>query len=373
MGGCPLAEPSQQAGLNLQQALNALNKREVWIDQILGVIREGIVTLDDRGCVTFFSRRAELITGWDQADVLGRHCDEIFVPVEGDKRFSQMLPPHGEERRLSLRAEDQRRISLSIIRIHLQLPDENTGQTVLILQRESEEGGVDHLLSHFLADITHEFRTPLAALAASIELLLDQASVLTLDELQELLTSLHLGILGLQTLVDNLLEAASLESGQFRVSPRPAQLNEILGDAVRLMRPLVEKYNQRLVVEAPAEAPAVRADPRRTVQVLVNLLSNAAKHGAEGSEIIIGAIVEDGWVRVTVADRGPGIPAEYLDNLFDRFVHFDSGQGQGQHGTGLGLWIVDAVVTAHGGQVGVEDRPGGGSIFWFTLPRLEEP
>jgi signal transduction histidine kinase len=122
----------------------------------------------------------------------------------------------------------------------------------------------------------------------------------------------------------------------------------------------------------PVAIPVVRADPRRTAQVLVNLLSNASKYGPDEAEIRIGATVREGWVRVTVADRGPGILPEQRNGLFRRFVQRKTGHDKAQYGAGLGLSVVRAVIEAHLGQVGVSDRPGGGSIFWFTLPVVSE-
>jgi len=115
----------------------------------------------------------------------------------------------------------------------------------------------------------------------------------------------------------------------------------------------------------------VQADPRRVAQVLVNLLSNASKYGPDHAEIAIGATIVNGWVRVTIADRGPGIPPGYRKDLFRRFVPPSPGTSSTQYGTGLGLSVVKAIVDAHGGQVGVEDRPQGGAIFWFTLPMAD--
>ena len=137
-------------------------------------------------------------------------------------------------------------------------------------------------------------------------------------------------------------------------------------------KPLLDKRGQRLTVELPAAIPTVEADPRRTVQVLVNLLSNASKYGPEHSAIAVEAVARDGSVRVSVADRGPGIPPEYRRRLFRRFVPPSPGSNDAQYGTGLGLSVVKAIVEAHGGRVGVDDRQGGGSIFWFTLPKAGE-
>jgi signal transduction histidine kinase len=224
------------------------------------------------------------------------------------------------------------------------------------------------LLGYFLANVTHEFRTPLSALAASIELLMDQAPDLTQAEMDELLKSLHLGVLGLQNLVDNLLESASIEAGHFRVSPRPYYLEAIVIDAVGTMQPILDKYEQQLYVDLPDDLPEVQADPRRIAQVLVNLLSNASKYGPSDAEIILSAQQEGPWVRVEVADRGPGISNLHRELLFRRFEYPANVDTQSKVGAGLGLSVVKTIVEGHGGQAGVENRLGGGSIFWFTLP-----
>jgi signal transduction histidine kinase len=186
------------------------------------------------------------------------------------------------------------------------------------------------------------------------------------------LNSLHLGVLGLETLIDNLLESASIEAGHFRVSPRPSSVDEIIAAAIHTMQPLLDKRDQRLVVELPTAIPVVRADPRRTAQVLVNLLSNASKYGPDEAEIKLAAAVHGGWVRMTVADSGPGVPSEYRKDLFRRFMQPASSNEKAQEGAGLGLSVVKAIVEAHGGVVGLDDRADGGSIFWFTLPQADE-
>jgi signal transduction histidine kinase len=156
------------------------------------------------------------------------------------------------------------------------------------------------------------------------------------------------------------------------VQPRPANLGDIVAAAIGTMQPLLDKHGQRLVVELPAAIPTVRADPRRTAQVLINLLSNASKYGPDESEIEVATTVQARWVRVSVADAGPGIATEDRTYLFRRFVTPRVGNDNAQVGAGLGLSVVKAIVEAHGGEVGIDERPGGGSVFWFTLPLEEE-
>jgi K+-sensing histidine kinase KdpD len=179
-------------------------------------------------------------------------------------------------------------------------------------------------------------------------------------------------VLNLQSLVDNLLESASFEAGHFHVSVRPYDLSDLIYDAVRTMRPLLEKYNQRLLIKIPETLPLVNADPRRTVQVLVNLLGNASKYGPVDADILLNANLEDGWVRVNVVDLGPGIPPEQQDSLFRRFAHPGAGEAHIKVGAGLGLSVVKAIVEAQGGRAGVDQPSSGGTIFWFTIPLAQE-
>ena len=363
-----VARALEDARADLQRTLDALRREKAWADHLLESVVEGIVTLDRHGCITFFSHGAERITDWRRDQVVGHPCDQVFQPLEAGSAFIDLIPTPGRRRKIPVKMRDGRQAVLSVTGAQLLPPESGDARVALVFRDVSEEEAVHRFMGHFLANVSHEFRTPLSALAASVELLLDQATDLSDTELQELLTSLYLGVLGLQTLVDNLLESASIEAGHFRVSPRPFNLGEIIAEAIRTMQPLLDKHSQRLMVELPAAIPVVRADPRRTVQVLTNLLSNASKYSPDESEIAISATVCKGWARVAVADQGPGIPAEYRNVLFNRFAQPETVHGGALYGAGLGLSVVKAIVKAHGGQVGSDDRPGGGTVFWFTLP-----
>jgi signal transduction histidine kinase len=267
-------------------------------------------------------------------------------------------------------------ITLAITRAKLAPPEAQNADIALVLRDVTNENAIRRLLGDFLANITHEFRTPLTAQAVSIELLLDQLDELSPGELRELLRAHYLGVVNLQTLIDNLLEGASIEAGRFRMSIQPTDLEEVITEVVQTMNPLMEKYDLRLLMDLPDNLPLVNADPRRTSQVLVNLLSNATKWGQRGTEILLNIQVCDNEVRVEVADRGPGIPPQQKRDLFKRFSEVQTSNSRGisrgisraEYGAGLGLFVVKTIVESQGGQVGVEDQPGGGAIFWFTIP-----
>jgi two-component system phosphate regulon sensor histidine kinase PhoR len=367
-----VAQALERARLDLERSINHLQQEKAWTEHLLESIVEGIVTLDRQGRITYFSHGAENILGLSREAVLNRPCDDVFHLIDTDGLFSQMIPEPGSRSKLILELTGGRQITLSITQARLAPSQVSDADVVLVFRDVSEEDIVHRLLGNFLANVAHEFRTPLSSLAASIELLLDQAPELSADELQELLVALHLGTLSLQTLVDNLLEGASIEAGRFRVSPRHTQLERIIGEAVRMMQPLLEKYGQHLQVELVPNMPYVQADERRVVQVLVNLLSNAIKYGPPDGEIAIRVERLQGWVKINVDDRGPGIPAELRTDIFRRFTYPRSLSKSAKFGVGLGLSVVKAVVEAHGGQVGVSDNPQGGAVFWFTLQVVDE-
>jgi PAS domain S-box-containing protein len=366
-----VAQALEGARTDLLQTLTSLKSERDWSENLLASIVEGIVTLDREGRITFFSHGAERVTGWSRSEVLGCSCDDVFRLVGSGEFFHQVIPAPGLRAKIDVLLADGRDASLAITRAEL-VPTEASGAEVALVFRDiSEEEAVHRILGHFLVNVAHEFRTPLSALAASIELLLDQAPDLNQAELHELLISLYLGTLGLQTLVDNLLESASIEAGHFRISPRVTDLGNIIAEAVGTMQSLLDKYGQRLVVEIPVDIPTVRADPRRTVQVLVNLIGNASRYGPPDAEILIKVSKTPFETRVAVADQGPGISLDARDNLFRRFVYPSNESNTSQAGAGLGLSVVKAIIEAHGGHVGVDDRPDGGSVFWFTLPNVE--
>jgi len=358
----------EDARLALYHTLEALRREKDWNDALLGSISEGVVTLDRSGRITFFSHGAEKLSGLARERAIGRHIDEVFLPAIDAPVFSAQLPAKGGKRSVAAVQSGGRRVALAVTAADLIPPEARRVGTALVLRDVSDEEAVRRVLGDFMANITHEFRTPLSALAASIELMLDQLPDLSEAELRELLDSLRWGTLSLQTLIAHLLEGASIEAGRFRVQPRPIDLAATLDEACRVMQPLLEKYRQTLALDVPPDLPPVSADPRRTGQALINLLSNAIKWSPEGAALRLSARLREQAVTVTVTDCGPGIPPEHLRDVFIRFAHLKIDDPRAAYGAGLGLSVVKAIVEAQGGQIWAENAPEGGAAFSFTMP-----
>ena len=361
-----LANTLEDARVTLQHSMEQLQAEKAWIEHLLNSIVEGTLTLDSQNRITFASAGVGKILGLEAEALIGKKVDDVFLATEGEIAFSGQLPDPGQQTRVSIKLADGQRL-LSISKTNLLPPVASDANRALVIRDVSNEEYIHRLLGDFMANITHEFRTPLSALEASSELLLDNLHSLSKTEIKELLTSLNLGIINLQTLIDNLIEASSIEAGRFKVSIQSVPFDLILKEAQEMIQPLVEKYGLKLIVLPVNKSLHVMADQRRTVQVLVNLLSNAIKHSPEGGRIQVHHFVSEKKIRVEITDEGISVPLEQRGNLFRRFSHLDAPKERAKQGAGLGLSVVKAIVEAQQGEVGFNDLPEGGASFWFTL------
>ncbi len=221
-----------------------------------------------------------------------------------------------------------------------------------------------------LATVAHELRGPLTALATSSELLAEDFAHLDPEQVKSMLEAMHRRTLWLQGLVENLLCAATIREGRLTLYRQSLSMADLVTDVEAVVGPLLAQRGQRLRVRLLSGVPEVLADGRRLGQVLVNLILNASKFGAPNTSIDVTVAFRHGEVRVAVADRGPGVATEHAQRLFEPYFRAPATAGSGKDGVGLGLSIVKSIIEAHGGQVGVESRRGGGARFWFSVPSV---
>ncbi len=337
-----------------------------WAEQLLQSLPAGVITIDASGQIVSFNREAERLTGWSAANALGRSINAVLPPVAGKSEFVEHLPRDAAMPPINVFNCGGREIALATTSAPLEVPG-SLPHTVLVIRDVTLQDAAQRLRSYFLANISHEFRTPLSALKASVELLLDGVGSFTTDETLQLVRSIHFSVTSLQTLVDNLLESVSIEAGHFRIRRRPTDIKALVAEACTLMKPLLERRNQSLIVQIPDHLPELSVDPLRLTQVLSNLISNASKYGPIDEPIELALELQPDALKTSVSDRGSGIAPEERQNLFRRFIRLN-GNDNTQYGIGLGLAVVKTIVESHGGTVGLDERPGGGSIFWFTIP-----
>jgi PAS domain S-box-containing protein len=363
-----LAAALQKSQASMLHALAESSAARDWLNTLIQSIAEGVVTFDGAQRITFFSQGAEALLGWTADNARGRPLEEV-LPLADEEPFTLLdaLPLTGQKRFLRILTRSGQPALLAITGAMMSPTDGHDTQGALVLRDVTAEESIRLLRSDFLANISHEFRTPLSTLNASMELLLDEEEALTAAEMRQLIKPSHLSLLSLQTLVDNLLESSRIEAGYFAVQKRPFSLNQLLTDALTIVRPLLERRRQTLSLIEPARVFALEGDLARLTQVLVNLLGNASKYSPIGSAIELRVGQQEAVLRLAVLDQGPGIPLAEQVNVFRRFYRLNA-QEREQYGIGLGLFVVRTIIAAHNGRVGAENRPEGGAVFWIELP-----
>lgn len=234
-----------------------------------------------------------------------------------------------------------------------------------VFNEVTEVRALEAVRREFVANVSHEFRTPLAIISGYVETLLDGAiddrgmAERSLDVIQKNARRLNL-------LIDDLLTISRMENRQQELDCRPTNLRELYG---RVCEQLESRVRERkATIEATFEIEEAEVDPGRMEQVFYNLLANALQYAGEGVQVHVTSRLRGDEIEITFADDGPGIPYHDQPHIFERFYRVHKDRSRDAGGTGLGLSIVKHVAVAHGGHVSVRSTPGAGAMFKITLP-----
>ena len=238
------------------------------------------------------------------------------------------------------------------------------GGALVLVEDISERSRLDAVRTDFVANISHELKTPVGALAVLAEALVDEDDLEVVHRLAgKMVDEVHRAA----TSIDDLLELSRIELGGRSVRD-PVDVRQVLRDAVIRSLAGAEQREIRIDLDEPDDRITVVGDRRQLVSAVSNLIDNAAKYSEVGSDVFVSATVSDGCVDIAVEDHGIGIPAKDLDRIFERFYRVDRARSRETGGTGLGLAIVRHVATNHEGEVQVRSIEGEGSTFTLRLP-----
>ncbi|MFN8021839.1 MAG: ATP-binding protein [Acidimicrobiales bacterium] len=238
------------------------------------------------------------------------------------------------------------------------------GGALVIVEDVSERSRVDAVRTDFVANISHELKTPVGALAVLAEALADEDDLEVVHRLaNKMVDEAHRAA----TSIDDLLELSRIELGGRSVRD-PVAVRDVLRESVIRSLAGAEQRGIRIDLDEPDDGITVIGDRRQLVSAVSNLIDNAAKYSEAGSDVLVTALVAGGTVEISVEDRGIGIPAKDLDRIFERFYRVDRARSRETGGTGLGLAIVRHVATNHEGEVQVRSTEGEGSTFTLRLP-----
>ncbi len=376
---------ASQAALVIANARTHREERRARADleTLVNTSPVGVVVFDAQtGGLASVNREAmRLVAGLLEEGQGSEDILEVVTCVRGDGRELSLrdftmaeLLSAGETVRaeeISLRVPDGRSVSVLLNATPIHGEDGQLASFVVTLQDMTPLAEQERLRAEFLAMVSHELRTPLAAVKGSVTTLLEAAGDLDPAETAQFHRIIRDQSDQMRFLIGDLLDVARIETGTLPVDPEPSDVGALVDEAGTRFQS--GDARNPLHVELAEYLPMVLADRRRVVQVLSNLLSNAAGYSPEGSPILVSAVRDGVHVAVSVSDRGRGIPAEMLPELFRKFSRgSDRDTASGVGGSGLGLAICKGIVEAHGGRIRAEsDGPGLGARFTFTLPMAE--
>lgn len=363
----------------LQAKIQELEASRSQIEGILQSMNEGVIAVSGEGEVLLLNPAARQILGAGPEATSGRLFGEAVRHPDLQDVVRQVLNTgQPQSRELIVYVPSERHVKLHALSCRC-APGGVSGAAsasrshaspgscaLLVLYDTTDLRRLEKIRQEFVANVSHELKTPITAIRGAVETLLDGAAR-DPDRGQAFLTSISEETARLQRLVDDLLTLGQVESRQATLPKEPIPIEVFLKEQISRLQPLANAHRVTLKLE-DAPSGVLLADRNQLVQAVGNLIDNAIKYNHPGGQVAVRALLRDDQCQVEVADTGIGIPPEDLPRIFERFFRVDKARSRETGGTGLGLSIVKHVAEAHGGSVQVESQPGKGSRFTLILP-----
>ena len=355
-----------------------VHEREVRMRTIVNNITEGIVTTNQHGIIESVNPAAENLFGYLSSEIIGNNISMLVPDAHTDyhDRYIADYIKHGRSNIVGLGREvEGKRKDGSIFPLEVTVSEmwvEGERFFCGVMRDITERKKLDRMKDEFVSTVSHELRTPLTSIRGSLGLLASGKIGEFPDKIKNLLNIANDNSRRLLFLINDLLDMEKLASGKMEFEYKPLEVTEFLKEAIEVNQGYGAQYNVNFVIVDPQEETIIYADRNRMMQVLSNLLSNAAKFSPEGSSVEVSAKPYNENIRIEVTDKGNGIPPEYQSQIFERFTQVDSSSTRHVGGTGLGLNIAKAIVEKHCGTIGFISNPEGGTTFYVDLPKLED-
>ncbi|HPA18633.1 MAG TPA: ATP-binding protein [Verrucomicrobiae bacterium] len=350
-----LATALDNMATQLEGRLRELGEEKAGLAAVLASMSEGVLVVDSGGKIRLMNNAMREQFHLNE-DAVGKTPFEALRHFEWEKLMAD--PGSGE---MTFGAPVNRTFLVNAAALC------DYGGTVVVLHDITRLKQLENLRKEFVANVSHELRTPLSVIRGYIETLLDEPPPEP-DIARRFQQTIQKNVRQLEALIEDLLSISALESQQARLESGLVRLDDVAETVVEELGREARAKAMTVTLEMPTELPAARGDRRRLHQVLINLLANAIKYTQAGGHVILSARADGNEIECCVADDGPGIGAEDLERIFERFYRVGKARSRELGGTGLGLSIVKHIVQAHGGRVWAESVVGAGSRFYFTLP-----
>ena len=353
----------------LEKSVKELTRK---IELMLYSIDEGVFTVDRELRISTFNPAAEKILGWREEEVIGRPCTEIFREEDSASSYQgellseamrkAQLVTSAKEGHPVIKKDGQQIFVASSVVPLLDLDGQVFGAMVAFRDATAEIE-LDQMKSEFISMVSHELRSPLSHILASMELM--REANLSSDQQQDLLNIIEAQSNRLNRFVQQILDVSLLEAGTVKVEQEPVDLKPLSEQMIEAFE--IKVSTHRFEFTVPERPTIVVGDDSKIQTVLDNLLENAVNYSPEGSRVSIEVSDRDKEVVISVIDEGIGIPATQLERIFERFHRVNASDDQEQYGYGLGLYISKRLIEIQGGSIWAESELERGSRFSFSL------
>jgi len=345
----------------LGHRLDELSRDRARLDAILSGMVEGVLVLDAAGRIQLANRAAQSMLRMDASSIGRPYVEVIRHPDIAAQLGTALRGQEVDSREIALTRDPGR----TFVARAAPVTRGGGGGAVLVLHEITDLRRADQIRRDFVANVSHELRTPLTAIRGYVEALLDDRS--DSEDRNKFLEIIARHSERMERLVSDLLRLARLDARQEALDLAPCDLQQLFNTVIADVAQTAEAKHQQITTAVDGAGSRVTADPAKLHDVLRNLVENAVHYSPQNAAIRLEAMHQNGVVRISVSDSGPGIPPEDLSRVFERFYRVDKSRAR-PGGTGLGLAIVKHLVELHGGQAVAENRPEGGARFVITLP-----
>src|SRR5688500_3235726 len=333
-----------------------------------------VLELQPDGTVSEVNHAAEILFGYAAAELVGGPLKKLVraeFHEEFDRLWRELLT--SRESVAGMKIRNPRRDGVDLICEWTITPLVNVQNEVIAVIAQGRDVTAqleaERMKKEFTSTLSHELRTPLTSIIGSLQLINGGVVGEVDPEIGELTRVAERNSQRLLDLINDILDIEKVESGKLTFAPEVMRVDELVREALLLNRAFAERFKVRFESHGDQPERRVHADRKRLLQVMTNLLSNAAKFSPEGTVVDISTEDAGDCVRISVHDRGSGIPETFRARMFGRFTQADATATRQKGGSGLGLAICKRLIELMDGRIGFDSRPGGGSTFWFELPR----
>lgn len=369
------AENQQYATKQLNKEVDAQTKK---LSAVINNVVDGIISINAVGIIESFNPAAERIFGYSAAEVSG-HNIKMLMPkpyVDEHDGYLQNYRDTGEKKIIgSGREVKGLRKNGEIFPMELsvsQIMVDDKRMFIGLVRDITERKKIDKMKNEFISTVSHELRTPLTSIQGALELILSGAMGTISKECTPLLHIASNNSERLIRLINDILDIEKIESGHIELHMKPVEIMSIVHDSIQANQAYGDEYGVTFQLVHQVPNCFVMADSDRLIQVLTNLLSNAAKFSNRGDTVDVGIALREDRVRVCVTDYGSGIPDEFKDRIFNKFSQADASSTKQKGGTGLGLSISKAIIEKLDGSIGYESEINKKTSFYFDLPIYQQ-